>query len=69
MIINAENLILGRMTTYAAKKALQGEEVDIVNCEKAIITGIATINVSDCPSPQSSPIAAPTAANNEAYKI
>jgi len=39
MIINAENLILGRMTTYAAKKALQGEEVDIVNCEKAIITG------------------------------
>lgn len=39
MIINAENLILGRMATYAAKKALLGEKVDIINCEKAIITG------------------------------
>jgi len=39
MIINAENLILGRMATFVAKKALLGESVDIVNCEKAIITG------------------------------
>ena len=39
MIINAENLILGRLATYAAKKALNGEKIDIVNCEKAIITG------------------------------
>ena len=39
MIINAENLILGRMATHVAKKALLGEKVDIVNCEKAIITG------------------------------
>jgi len=39
MIINAENLILGRFATIAAKKALQGEKVTIVNCEKAIITG------------------------------
>lgn len=39
MIINAENLILGRMATYACKKALLGEKIDIVNCEKAIITG------------------------------
>src|SRR3989344_765026 len=39
MIINAEDLILGRMATYAAKKALNGEKIDIVNCEKAIITG------------------------------
>ena len=27
------------MATYAAKRALQGENVDVVNCEKAIITG------------------------------
>ena len=39
MIINAENLILGRVATVAAKKALLGEKVDIVNCEKAIMTG------------------------------
>ncbi len=39
MIINAENLILGRVATVAAKKALMGENVDIVNCEKAVMTG------------------------------
>mgnify|MGYP001611946553 CR=1 FL=1 len=39
MIINAENLILGRLATYAAKQVLLGEEVIVVNCEKAIITG------------------------------
>jgi large subunit ribosomal protein L13 len=39
MIINAENLILGRLSSYAAKKALLGEEIHIVNCEKAVITG------------------------------
>ena len=39
MIIDAENLILGRMATYVAKKAILGEKIDVVNCEKAIITG------------------------------
>ena len=39
MIINAENLILGRLASYAAKQALLGEEIHIVNCEKAVITG------------------------------
>jgi len=39
MIINAENLIMGRIATYAAKQSLLGEKVFIVNCEKAIITG------------------------------
>lgn len=39
MIIDATNLILGRLATFAAKKALLGEKVDIVNCEKAVITG------------------------------
>ncbi|MDO8655721.1 MAG: 50S ribosomal protein L13 [Nanoarchaeota archaeon] len=39
MIINAENLILGRIASFAAKKALLGETIDIVNCEKAVITG------------------------------
>ncbi len=39
MIIDAENLILGRLGTYAAKKALMGEKIDIVNCEKAVVVG------------------------------
>ena len=39
MYINAENLILGRVASFAAKKALLGEEVIIVNAEKAVITG------------------------------
>lgn len=39
MIIDVENLILGRMASYVAKKALLGEKIDVVNCEKAIITG------------------------------
>ena len=39
MILNAENQIMGRLATYAAKKALLGETVNIINCEKAVITG------------------------------
>jgi large subunit ribosomal protein L13 len=39
MIIDANNTILGRLGTYAAKKAMLGEKVDIVNCEGAVITG------------------------------
>jgi large subunit ribosomal protein L13 len=39
MIIDATNLILGRLASFAAKKALLGEDIKIVNCEKAIISG------------------------------
>ena len=39
MIIDANNLILGRLGTYVAKKTLLGEKVDIVNCEGCVITG------------------------------
>ena len=39
MIIDAENLILGRMATKVAKLALKGEEVTVVNCEKAVVSG------------------------------
>ena len=39
MIIDANNLILGRLGTYVAKNALLGEKVDIVNCENSVITG------------------------------
>lgn len=39
MIIDAEDLIVGRMVTVIVKRALLGEKIDIVNCEKAIVTG------------------------------
>lgn len=39
MILDATNQILGRMATEVAKKALLGEKIDIVNCEKAVISG------------------------------
>ena len=38
-IIDAKDLIIGRFATIAAKQALLGEEVIIINCEKAIVTG------------------------------
>ena len=39
MIIDATNLLLGRMASFIAKKALLGEKIDIINCEKAMISG------------------------------
>jgi large subunit ribosomal protein L13 len=38
-IINAKDLIAGRLATEVAKRALLGEKIDIVNSEKALITG------------------------------
>lgn len=42
MILNAENLILGRMAAIVAKQALQGEKVEVINVEKAVVTGKPT---------------------------
>jgi large subunit ribosomal protein L13 len=39
MKIDAENLILGRFAAIAAKKALLGETVDIINCDLAVVSG------------------------------
>lgn len=39
MIIDAKDTILGRIATFAAKKALSGEEVLIINAEKAVVSG------------------------------
>jgi large subunit ribosomal protein L13 len=38
-IVNADGLILGRMATYIAKRLLNGEEIIIVNAEKAVLSG------------------------------
>ncbi|MBI2105608.1 50S ribosomal protein L13 [Candidatus Woesearchaeota archaeon] len=39
MIINAENLILGRLASFAAKESLIGNEIKIINCNNAVIIG------------------------------
>ena len=39
IIIDASNLVVGRLATYAAKQALLGKVVFIVNCQDAIFTG------------------------------
>ncbi len=38
-IIDGTNAVMGRLASYAAKQALLGEDVVILNCEKVIITG------------------------------
>jgi large subunit ribosomal protein L13 len=39
MIIDAKDAVLGRLCTYAAKHALLGNKVDVVNCEQAVVSG------------------------------
>ena len=39
LIIDASNLILGRMASIVAKKLLEGYKVVIVNAEKAVVSG------------------------------
>lgn len=38
-IIDGTNSVLGRLAVYAAKLALKGEEIRIVNCSNIVITG------------------------------
>ena len=38
-VIDATDLILGRMATQVAKKAIEGETVAIINAEKTVVTG------------------------------
>ncbi|MBI5391471.1 50S ribosomal protein L13 [Candidatus Woesearchaeota archaeon] len=39
MIIDGTHSVVGRVASFAAKKALLGENVVVVNCEKMILTG------------------------------
>lgn len=38
-VIDAENLILGRLASFVAKRLLEGDKIVIVNAEKAVLTG------------------------------
>jgi large subunit ribosomal protein L13 len=39
MIIDAKDKILGRVASYAAKNAMIGESINIINCELAVVSG------------------------------
>jgi large subunit ribosomal protein L13 len=39
IIIDATDAVFGRLCSYAAKKALEGNEIAIINSEKSIISG------------------------------
>lgn len=39
VIIDGTGAVLGRLATFAAKQALLGNKVSVVNCEKIIVTG------------------------------
>jgi large subunit ribosomal protein L13 len=39
MIVDADGSVLGRLAANVAKRLLMGEEITVVNAEKAIITG------------------------------
>lgn len=39
LVIDATDLILGRMASIVAKRLLEGERVTIVNAEKAVVSG------------------------------
>lgn len=47
MIIDAKDLVLGRISSRIAKKLLEGEEVIVVNAEKAVISGSKKSTLSE----------------------
>ena len=47
VLINADGLILGRMASKIAKRLLNGEEIVIINAEKAIISGKKKVKVAE----------------------
>jgi len=47
LLIDASNLIVGRMASYVAKRALEGTRDVIVNAERAVISGSKANVVSE----------------------
>jgi len=39
VLINAQGLIVGRLSSIVAKKLLEGDEITIINAEKAVLSG------------------------------
>ena len=39
IIVNAENMVAGRLSSWVAKKTLDGHDVMVINAEKAVVIG------------------------------
>lgn len=39
MIVDAKDIILGRLSSFVAKQVLLGNDVEVINCEEAVISG------------------------------
>jgi large subunit ribosomal protein L13 len=39
IVVDGENAIFGRMASFVAKELLKGNSVDVINCEKVLISG------------------------------
>ena len=46
-VIDGKDAVLGRLASFAAKEALKGEEVAVVNCEEINISGNKTMIKAD----------------------
>jgi large subunit ribosomal protein L13 len=46
-VIDGQDAVLGRLASFAAKEALKGEEIAIVNCEEINISGNKTMIEAD----------------------
>jgi len=46
-VIDGAGMVMGRLASYAAKEALKGEEIVILNCEQVIISGNRQMNLED----------------------
>ncbi|MDO8528422.1 MAG: 50S ribosomal protein L13 [Nanoarchaeota archaeon] len=70
-IIDAKDAIMGRLAAYVAKQAMNGEDVVVVNCEQAKITGRRLDIVEDFLSKRKTGgvVAAPTNTSRVAFKI
>ena len=47
VVFDATDMILGRLASTAARRAILGENVEVINCEKAVITGARKRTLAD----------------------
>ncbi len=47
VLINAQGLIVGRLSSIVAKKLLEGDEVTIINAEKAVLSGAKAMTFAE----------------------
>ena len=47
IIIDAKDAVLGRLSSYVAKQLLLGNDVDVVNCEEAVVSGRRAATLSN----------------------